>query len=63
MTPVITVTGLFFCYALLLIPLGIGWKMGLGLNRPIIIAAFRMSFQLFLAGLFLKYLFKDYNHL
>ncbi len=49
---------MIFCFLLLLIPLAVSWRLRLGMTRQILIAAFRMSLQLFLAGLFLKYLFQ-----
>ncbi len=49
------------CALLLLIPLGIMARLQLGLWKELLLAVCRMSIQLFLAGLYLSYLFQ-WNH-
>ena len=57
-TPDISIYSLILCFALLLIPIIIGMVFKLKITNSIFIAAIRMSVQLFLAGLYLKYLFE-----
>jgi putative ABC transport system permease protein len=53
----ISYTSLIFCFFLLAIPIFISRKIQLGLEKSTIEAAFRMSIQLCLAGLFLNFIF------
>jgi len=57
----ITITSLGFCFLLLIIPLLISFKLKLKLTKSILLSVFRMGIQLFLAGLYLKYLFQFNN--
>lgn len=56
--PDISVYSLILCFILLLIPIIIGIIFKLKITNSIFLAAVRMSAQLFLAGLYLKYLFE-----
>lgn len=56
--PDISVYSLFLCSVLVLIPLIIGILFRLKIIKSIFVAVIRMSVQLFLAGLYLKYLFE-----
>ncbi len=51
----------FSMFALLLIPIGIFRWLGLGLARDTLIAAARMTVQLLLVGVYLKYIFRLNN--
>ena len=44
-------------YLLLLLPLYFLWRLKLGLGREVLISVVRMSVQLFLVGIYLKYIF------
>ncbi len=44
-------------YLLLLLPLFFLWRLKLGLGREVLIGTVRMSVQLFLVGIYLKYIF------
>lgn len=54
----IPITQTILMYGLLLIPLGIFYKLKLGITKEVIISAARMTAQLLLVGLYLKYIFK-----
>ncbi|MCK5343625.1 MAG: ABC transporter permease, partial [Candidatus Heimdallarchaeota archaeon] len=55
--------GLFFAYLILLLPLTIILLLKLNLFKDVIVAVVRMSFQLFIVGILLIYLFKWNNTL
>lgn len=57
----ISYTSLIFCFFLLAIPIFISRKIRLGLEKNTLEAVFRMSIQLFLAGIFLNFIF-DLNN-
>ena len=57
----ISYTSLIFCFFLLAIPIFISRKIRLGLERNTLEAVFRMSIQLFFAGVFLNFIF-DLNN-
>lgn len=54
----IPIPHLLLSYSLLLIPIGLSFKLKLGLTRELLIGAVRMSAQLVLVGLYLKYIFE-----
>jgi putative ABC transport system permease protein len=54
----ISLTGLFFGFLLLMIPIAISYWLNLKIIRQIFISVGRMSIQLFLVGFFLEYIFK-----
>ena len=54
----ITIFSLFLCFLLLIIPFLVVKKLKLGLNKSILISVGRMTGQLLLVGLFLKYIFE-----
>ena len=54
-------TSLIFCFFLLAIPIFISRKIRLELEKSTLAAVFRMSIQLFLAGLFLNFIFNLNN--
>ncbi|MFT4637599.1 MAG: putative ABC transport system permease protein [Verrucomicrobiales bacterium] len=56
--PDISWLALASCFLLLLIPLTVATRLGLGLSRDLMIAVVRMTVQLVLAGLYLGYLFQ-----
>ncbi|MBU0665521.1 MAG: iron export ABC transporter permease subunit FetB [Proteobacteria bacterium] len=53
----IPLTGFALLYLLLLLPLYLLRRLKLGLGREVLISVVRMSVQLFLVGIYLKYLF------
>ena len=53
----ITISGLIFAFALLTIPILVSQYLRLGLTKTILVSVGRMSVQLLLVGLFLKYIF------
>ncbi len=55
--PEITLRALVMCFLLLAIPLATSRIFQLKIGKTIVVAAGRMTLQLFLAGLYLKYLF------
>ncbi len=57
----ISIFSMVLCFLLLIIPLGIYYYIKLRLIKDVIISAARMTIQLFLMGLYLKYLFKYDN--
>lgn len=57
----ITILSLGLCVLLLFIPLGLSRYLRLGLIRPVLVSALRMSVQLFLMGIYLTYLFRWNN--
>jgi len=57
----ISSVSLLFAFLLLTVPLLLSHFFGLGLVKPLFISVARMSIQLFLIGVFLKYLFL-WNH-
>lgn len=59
----ISYTSLIFCFFLLAVPLFISQKIKLELEKSTLEAVFRMSIQLFLAGLFLNFIFNLNNWL
>jgi ABC-type uncharacterized transport system, permease component len=59
----ISYTSLIFCFFLLAIPIFISWKIRLELEKSTLEAVFRMSIQLFLAGIFLNFIFNLNNGL
>lgn len=61
MTVDLSVFSLIFMYALLLLPLVIFLHLRLGLVRQTLISVLRMSIQLLLVGIYLKYIFA-FNH-
>jgi putative ABC transport system permease protein len=54
----LSLSAMISMYVLLLIPLGIFFYLQLGLIRDTIVAAVRMTVQLILVGLYLKYIFQ-----
>lgn len=54
----ITLLSLGLGFLLLIIPIGISWYFGLGIIKSMLISFARMTLQLFLMALFLKYLFE-----
>jgi putative ABC transport system permease protein len=54
----IPLSQLVLMYSLLLIPLGLCWKLKLGLTKELLISSARMTIQLLLVGLYLKYIFE-----
>lgn len=58
----ISIFALSLAFLLLIIPIIISLHFGLSIIKPILYSTGRMSFQLFLIGIFLKYLF-EYNNL
>jgi putative ABC transport system permease protein len=59
----ISYTSLIFCFFLLAIPIFISRKIRLELEKSTLEAVFRMSIQLFFAGLFLNFIFNLNNGL
>jgi putative ABC transport system permease protein len=57
----ISYLSLFFCFLLLVIPIGISLYFKVKLIKSTLIAVFRMAIQLALIGLFLEYIFKLNN--
>jgi len=63
MTADISLTSMISMYALMLIPLAIIFYLRLGIIRDTLIAMLRMTVQLVLVGLYLKYIFQLNNPL
>jgi putative ABC transport system permease protein len=63
MTTDLSITALLSMYVLILIPVGIFFHLQLGIIRDTLIALARMTAQLFLVGLYLKYIFQLNNPL
>ncbi len=61
MTVDLSILSLLWMYALMLIPLGIFLYLRLGVARAMLIGMARMSIQLVLVGLYLKYIFQLNN--
>jgi putative ABC transport system permease protein len=61
MTAELSISSMIFMYVLLLIPIGIFFYLQLGIIRDTLIAAARMTVQLILVGLYLKYIFQLNN--
>jgi putative ABC transport system permease protein len=59
----ISYTSLMFCFFLLLIPIFISRKIRIKLEKSTLEAVFRMSIQLFFAGIFLNFIFNLNNGL
>lgn len=57
----ISYLSLAVCFLLLLIPIGLSYAVRLNIINTTLVSAFRMTIQLFLVGLFLKYIF-DLNN-
>ena len=53
----ITIFSLFLCFLLLLIPVFLNFVLRLGIIKSTLISLARMSIQLFLMAIYLKYLF------
>ena len=54
----IGISGMLLMYGLLLVPLGIFYVYGIGLWRDTLVSVLRMTVQLVLVGLYLKYIFE-----
>lgn len=63
MTVDLTLSAVLSMYALMLVPLGIIFYLQLGMVRETVIALVRMTLQLVLVGLYLKYIFELNNPL
>ena len=61
MTNDLSIASMIFMYALMLIPLAVFFYLQLGLVRNTLFALTRMSVQLMLVGLYLKYIFQLNN--
>lgn len=61
MTADLSITALLSMYALMLIPLAVFFYLQLGIIRDTVLALVRMTVQLLLVGLYLKYIFQLNN--
>jgi putative ABC transport system permease protein len=61
MTADLSIPAMLSMYALMLIPLGIFFHLQLGIIRDTLLALVRMTIQLLLVGLYLKYIFQLNN--